>query len=76
MPFYESVHCGVWRVELNSQYLWQYLSGKGVQIQGKFDVEQLCYLVEDRLNVQTFNKIINVNAIIDEELEKLLLLKR
>ena len=76
MPFYESVHCGVWRVQLNTQYLWQYLSNRGVQIQGNVDVEHLCYLVEDRLNMQTFTKTINVNALIDEELQKLLLSKK
>ena len=74
MPFYESVHCGVWRVQLNTQYLWQWLRENNIVVQayGGIDVGRLAYRVEDVLNTQTFRTTINVNDIIKTEYQNMI----
>ena len=75
MTFYESVHCGAWRVQLNEQYIWSWLRTTGKQaedIYHGFDVSKLAYLVEDRLNIHPLTEILNINTIIQEELQKMI----
>ena len=71
MTFYESVHCGVWRVSLNEQYIWSWLRANKIREQS-VDVGKLADLVEDRLNLQTFATVIDVNNIILLEFQKML----
>ena len=68
MVFYDSLHTGYWRVSLNEQYIWRWLRENGISLQccTKLAVGRIAYLVEDRLNTETFKELINVDKIIKE----------
>ena len=69
MTFYESVHCGAWRVQINTQYLGKWLREKQIPVE-KIDVESLGLLVEDALNMHSLQTSVNVNRIIQNEVQK------
>ena len=68
MVFYDSLHTGYWRVSLNEQYIWRWLRENDVPLNSctKLAVGRIAYLVEDRLNTETFKQLINVNEIIKQ----------
>jgi len=63
MPFYESVHCGIIRVELNEQYVWKVLRSKELNDFKPDEVKIICYKVEDELNCYAGGRI-NVDELI------------
>ena len=69
MTFYESVHCGAWRVQITTQYLWQWVRENKIPVE-KVDIESLGLLVEDQLNMHSLESPVNVNYIIQNEVEK------
>ena len=73
MPFYDSIHTGCWRVSLNEQYIWKWARECNIDIQyfSALNISKLTAIVEDRLNMCTFQENINVDFIIQEEYNKL-----
>ena len=62
MVFYESVHCGILRIEINEQFIWSWLTQHDKS--KNIDVNRLALLCEDELNMHAFCKPLILDEII------------
>ena len=51
MTFYESVHCGIIRCQLNEQYVWKILRRHDLNDFKTSDVKNITLAVEDQINL-------------------------
>ena len=65
MVFYETIHAGILRIEVNEQYLWAWFTKKNINAprHGNF-VRNLAYLVEGRLNDWDWTKPLVLEEVI------------
>jgi hypothetical protein len=65
MPFYESVHCGIIRVKLNEQFVWQVLKKRDITNFKTSHVKKIANVVEDAVNCYTGGNL-NIEELIIE----------
>ena len=62
MPFYESVHVGIFRISINEQYIWKWLTQNNKS--KNINVTQLSLMIEDELHLFDFTKPLILNNLI------------
>ena len=68
MVFYETVHAGIIRCNLNEQYVWSWFRKN--KIDPPTDIHSLCHLIEGALNEWNWDVPLILNAIISREYYK------
>ena len=72
MTFYDSLHTGFWRVELNEAYIWRWLrNNRSNFTQYSINIPDLTDLVEDRINMCDFQTPVDVSEFVRQEYNKM-----
>ena len=62
MPYYESIHSGTLRIQINEQYVWRFCTRH--DLRKDFNFKTFCILVEDKLHMHDYSKPMILDNII------------
>ena len=72
MTFYDSLHTGFWRVELNEAYIWRWLRNNQTNFERyAINIVKLAELVQDRINMSDFQTPVDVSELVRQEYNKM-----